>query len=285
MKTAAFPLHAWLPPAHASAPAPASAILSALVVKASFYVLLRLWLRLGTTPGPGLEWAAPASLVVLGLLGAGAVLWGSALALRQTQAKRLVAYSTVAQIGYLLLLFPLLADGGEAWTRTAFHGGVYQVVSHGVAKAAMFLAVGTMAYAVGTDRLSGLAGLAYRMPVTFTAFGLAGLSLTGLPPSGGFLAKWLLLQASLSSGRWWWAVVIVVGSLLAAAYTFLVLRTAFERTGDPELVRAETEERSPAPLVPLRLEWPALALALIAAGLGLWAAVPLRLLDIGFGGP
>jgi multicomponent Na+:H+ antiporter subunit D len=281
MKTAVFPFHAWLPPAHASAPAPASAILSALVVKASFYLLLRLWLQLGAAT------AAPAAAtVLLGALGTAAILWGSALALRQTRAKRLVAYSTVAQVGYLLLLFPLLMDGDGAWSRPAWYGGVYQAVAHGVAKAAMFLAVGTMAYAVGTDRLRRLAGLAYRMPVTFTAFGLAGLSLVGLPPSGGFVAKWLLLHAAISSGRWWWAAVILAGSALAAAYVFLVLRCAFERTRDPTLAQAEREERTPPRLVPLRMEWPALALALVAAALGVWAATPLQLLDMGpFPGP
>jgi multicomponent Na+:H+ antiporter subunit D len=289
-KTALFPLHAWLPPAHATAPAPASAILSGLVVKASFYLVLRLWVTLapeamgaGVGAGAGVRGAETAALA-LGVLGAGAVLWGSVLALRQTHAKRLVAYSTVAQLGYLFILFPLLADASGEWSRTAWHGGAYQAVSHGVAKAAMFLAVGTMAYAVGTDRIRAFAGLAHRMPLTFAAFGLAGLSLVGLPPSGGFLAKWLMLHAAIDQGAWGWAVVLVVGSLLAAAYVFLILRSAFEWTADPELRAAAREERSPDRLVPLRMELPALALALVAAALGVWATGMLRLLDVGLPG-
>jgi multicomponent Na+:H+ antiporter subunit D len=279
-KTAIFPLHAWLPPAHASAPAPASAILSGLVVKGSFYVVLRLWLGLAPGQGPG-GWAPGGAVVGLGVLGAGAVLWGSALALRQASAKRLVAYSTVAQLGYLFVFLPLLVDAAGEWSRTAWQGGIYQAVSHGLAKAAMFLAVGTMAYAVGSDRIRAFAGLAHRMPVTFAAFGLAGLSLVGLPPSGGFIAKWLLLHAALAAGAWGWALVLIAGSMMAAGYVFLILRSAFEWTTDPELDAAALEQRSPERLVPLRLEWPALALALAAAALGVWAAEPIRLLDVG----
>ena len=106
LKTALFPLHFWLPPAHASAPAPVSALLSALVVKASFYILLRLWLEIfGPLVGDGVG-------ELLGLLGAAAVLWGSLQALRQTRLKLLIAYSTVAQLGYMFLAFPLAPASG-----------------------------------------------------------------------------------------------------------------------------------------------------------------------------
>lgn len=106
LKTALFPLHFWLPPAHASAAAPVSAVLSALVVKASFYILLRLWLTIFAPLGEGID-------NLLGLLGAAAILWGSVQALRQTRLKLLVAYSTVAQIGYLFLAFPLAVAAGS----------------------------------------------------------------------------------------------------------------------------------------------------------------------------
>ena len=115
LKTALFPLHFWLPPAHASAPSPVSAVLSALVIKASFYILLRLWLTLfGPLGSDGVA-------ALLGLLGAAAVLWGSVQALRQTRLKLLVAYSTVAQIGYLFLAFPLAAAAAvTAWNAAAY---------------------------------------------------------------------------------------------------------------------------------------------------------------------
>jgi multicomponent Na+:H+ antiporter subunit D len=257
-KAALFPLHFWLPPAHASAPAPASAVLSGLVVKAAFYIALRIWIE----PFPGaLSTAGP---ILIGGMGAAAVLWGSVMALRQARVKLIIAWSTVAQIGYLFLVFPLLAGApAAAWT-----GGMYHLLSHALAKAALFLAAGAMVHALGDDRLDALAGVGQKMPVTFTAFGIAALNLVGLPPSGGFIGKWLLLTASMTSGQWWWAVVIAVGSLLAAGYVLLVLRTAFLRPA------AEPLPHQP----PLLMTVAALGLALIALALGLWAEIPLALL-------
>jgi multicomponent Na+:H+ antiporter subunit D len=104
--------------------------------------------------------------------------------------------------------------------------------------------------------------------MTFAAFGIAGLTLAGMPPSGGFIGKWLLLTAALSSGQWWWAVIIVVGSLLAAGYVLLVLRAAFLQP------RAAPLRVQP----PWQLTAPALALALLSVVLGIWAEPPLLLL-------
>ncbi len=135
-KTALFPLHLWLPPAHAGAPAPASTVLSALVVKGSFFVLVRLWFDVG----PGQRRGAQ----LLAFLGAGAIFFGNVLALRQARLKLLIAYSTVAQIGYLFLMFPLAfgAASTAADGATALSGGLMQVISHATAKAAMFMSAG-----------------------------------------------------------------------------------------------------------------------------------------------
>ncbi|VAW48362.1 Na(+) H(+) antiporter subunit D, partial [hydrothermal vent metagenome] len=190
-KTALFPLHFWLPPAHASAFSPISALLSALVVKASFYLLLRLWLEL--------FWPISGSVAgFLGILGVMAILWGSLQALRQTRVKMLVAYSTVAQIGYLFLAFPLAMGAGV----TAWNAVIYLAISHALAKAAMFMAAGNLLRFGGHDRIADLDQLAQRLPLTVAAFALAGVSLIGLPPSGGFIGKWLLLEAALMQGRW-----------------------------------------------------------------------------------
>jgi len=213
LKTALFPMHFWLPGAHGAAPAPVSALLSGLVVKASFYLLLRLWQLL---PEPGLVWGQ-----LLGLLGAAAILWGSLQALRQQRLKMLLAYSTVAQIGYLFLLFPLSA------ARSAWLGVLLFIASHALAKSAMFLCAGNILLRQGHDRVRDLDAVAQRDPVTLFAFGLAGVSLIGLPPSGGFAAKWLLLQAAVESGQWWWVLVMAAGALMAAVYVFRVLGHAF----------------------------------------------------------
>jgi multicomponent Na+:H+ antiporter subunit D len=273
-KTALFPLHAWLPPAHAAAPAPGSAILSALVVKGSFYIVARLWLWVFGLGVPG--GSARPALILLGALGAGAVVWGSLLALRQVSLKRLIAYSTVAQLGYLFVMFPLLAEAGGggdpgSWNADAWNGGIYHALSHALAKAAMFMAAGSMSYAVADDALESISGVAHRLPMSFLAFGIGGLSLAGIPPSGGFVAKWLLLTAALESGQWVWAVVVAVGGLLTLAYVLMVARFALEVKAEPESFRP----------VPRRMEWAAMAMALLAVVLGLRAVEILEVLSVG----
>ena len=258
-KTALFPFHFWLPPAHGGAPAPVSALLSALVVKATFYLVLRLALTVFaplTEAGAGL----------LGLLGAAAILWGSWQALRATHLKMLVAWSTVAQLGYLFLIFPLLAPDG-----LALQAGTMQAVAHGLAKAAMFTAVGVLVLATGRGTLDGLAGVAGRVPLTLFAFALAGVTLMGLPPSGGFLAKWLLIDAALTHGQWGWAALAIAGGLLAAAYVFRVLHRAFLLAPQAGTFHA----------VPRSLEWVAFALAAASVLLGLGGMELLRLLGTG----
>jgi len=141
-KTALMPLHLWLPPAHGGAPAPASAVLSALVVKGSFFLLFRLWLDLV----PGLPDLGVGLL--LGALGALAILLGNLLALMQDRLKLLVAYSTLAQLGYLFLLFPLASGASGGLASTA---ALVQVVSHALAKAALFLLAGRVLVAFGAN--------------------------------------------------------------------------------------------------------------------------------------
>ncbi len=215
-KTAVFPLHAWLPTAHVAAPAPASALLSGVVVKASFYVVVRVWFD----AMPAIVTSSAAEGI--GMFGAAAVLYGSLMAARQQRLKPIIAYSTVAQIGYLFIMFPLAGATGAAspWSGGAWTGGIFHALSHAFAKAAMFLAAGIMMHQLGHDRLEGLSGIGRSLPMAAFAFGLAGLTIMGLPPSGGFLAKYLLLTAALASGQWWWAVVLVAGGLLAAIYLF-----------------------------------------------------------------
>ena len=220
-KTALFPVHIWLPPAHSGAPPAASALLSALVVKGSFFLIVRLWFDVA----PGMTDAIAGQ--ILGAMGAGAIVIGGVVALRQARLKLLIAYSTVAQIGYLFLIFPLAAEAN------ALAGGMFQAISHAFAKAAMFMAAGLMAGVLGHDRIADLRGIGRALPVTVFAFGLAALSLVGVPPSGGFFTKWLLLSASFAAGQWWWAAVILAGGLLAGGYMFRALAPALDGFRNP----------------------------------------------------
>jgi multicomponent Na+:H+ antiporter subunit D len=257
-KTALFPLHLWLPPAHAGAPAAASAVLSALVVKGSFFLLVRLWFDVM----PGV--LGMAGTQILGILGAAAILFGNVLALRQPRLKLLVAYSTVAQIGYLFLMFPLAfsATSSTLQSNSALTGGILQAISHATAKGAMFLSAGLMYTALGHDRISGLGGVGRLLPMTVVAFALGGVSLIGLPPSGGFLAKWLLLGAAIASGQWWWVATMLAGGLLTSGYMFIVLSRAMTPAHKPLSLQAT---------VPRYQQAAALALALCSLMLGLVA--------------
>ena len=183
-------------------------MLSGLVVKGSFFLILRLWFYvLPALPAGG-------AAILLGALGSAAIIVGSVLALRQARLKLLIAYSTMAQIGYLFLVFPL-ATGAHAWSGIGWSAGMMQVLAHAFAKAAMFFSAGLLAEALGHDQIGKLTGAARVLPVTFLTLGLGGLSLMGLPPSGGFSAKWLMLQASVASGQWVWSLPVLAGGLLA----------------------------------------------------------------------
>jgi formate hydrogenlyase subunit 3/multisubunit Na+/H+ antiporter MnhD subunit len=272
IKTALFPLHFWLPPAHANAPAPVSAMLSGLVVKGSFYLVMRLWFEVFPSA------LRPIGGQFLGVLAGAAILWGSIMALRQESLKMTIAYSTVAQIGYLFLFFPLASPRpfipeGEASGPGiyAFWGCVYQALSHALAKAAMFMASGNIVRLLGHDCIGRMDGVYQRLPLTLFAFGLSGVSLMGLPPSGGFVAKWLLLKAALEKEQWGLVLVIVAGGLLASAYVFRVLKHALAQSSQNNLL-----ER-----VPPTLEIPTLILAALSLLLGFTARPLLSLLPRG----
>lgn len=258
-KSALVPLHIWLPPAHSSAPAPVSAVLSALVIKASFYLLVRMWFELF----PALTTESLA--VLAGTLGSVAIIWGSVLALRQSRLKLVVAYSTVAQVGYLFLVFPLTAGPASS----AGLAVVIHMVSHGFAKAAMFLAAGAIVATTGRDDLAALRGLASRMPRATLAFALGGMVLMGLPPGGNFVSKWLYVESAVGSGQWWWVAVIGVGTLLAGAYLFRILRLFLALPAD------DLDVREAGAL----MTWPAVILAVLALALGLMASWPASLLE------
>jgi formate hydrogenlyase subunit 3/multisubunit Na+/H+ antiporter MnhD subunit len=209
----------------------------------------------------------PSAAQLLAGLGAAAILFGSVMALRQERLKLMIAYSTLAQIGYLFLMFPLAYDAGATQIARggALTGGMLQAVSHATAKAAMFMAAGLIYGALGHDRITGLAGAARALPVTLAAFALAGLALIGVPPSGAYAAKTLLLQAASQTAQWWWAVTIQAGGVLTSSYVLLLLAHAVVAAPTPVKLRARVARIREAAV---------LALALLSLLLGLlpWQA-------------
>jgi formate hydrogenlyase subunit 3/multisubunit Na+/H+ antiporter MnhD subunit len=259
-KTALFPLHIWLPPAHGGAPAAASAVLSALVIKGSWFLVLRLWLDVM----PGVASAQAAQL--LAALGAAAIVVGSVVALRQQRLKLLVAYSTVAQIGYLFLLFPLAFDaaGDLGFRDAAATAGVLQAIAHATAKAGMFMAAGLIYARLGHDRIDELAGAARALPLAVAAFLIGGVALMGVLPSGAYLAKKLLLASAGESGQWWWAWVLQGGAAFTAGYVVLIALRAFARPAAPLADLQPVSRLS---------QWAALTLAVASLLLSLAAVV------------
>jgi formate hydrogenlyase subunit 3/multisubunit Na+/H+ antiporter MnhD subunit len=259
LKAALWPLHLWLPPAHAAAPTAVSALLSALVVKGPLYILWLIWSEIAPD-----AFGHDAGLL-FGAAGVLALIAGGWSALRAPRLKTLVAYSTVAQLGYALLALGLLLHLDEP----RLHAALWLfVLAHGLAKVSMFLAAGELQSILGSKRVKGMKGASQNVPIALAAFAVAGGSLIGLPPSGGFLAKWLLLQPLFERPQHWpWALGVLFGTLMSAAYVFRVIAHGFDRARpNPPSIHADRLAQWLA-LLPALLVW---GLALISEPLLLW---------------
>jgi formate hydrogenlyase subunit 3/multisubunit Na+/H+ antiporter MnhD subunit len=272
IKAALFPVHFWLPPAHADAPAPVSAVLSGLVVTVAYVIVFRLWFAGFHTIAPDL---VPR---LMGVLGAVGIVWGGLLALRQERLKRVLAYSTVSQVGYLFLVFSLTLDSPAA-EGLVWAGTVYMAVAHGLAKSAAFLAAGCLQKTEGSDTLTALRGAALRQPAAVIVLALASINLIGLPPSTGFIGKWMLLKASFYTRQWGIAFVILGGGLLAAAYLFRVFEVLMNSRAPDNMPDAQ-RDASPLPLS-RGILFPAMLLALATLIPVLYITAPEELLRIG----
>ena len=245
LKLAMFPLHIWLPNAYAYAPSAVTVFLASTATKVAIYALLRF---LFTVFGFEFsfvilhtEWI----LIGLGLL---AMLVASTVAIFQHNVKRMLAYSSVAQIGYILLGIGLLNINGL--TAALLH-----LFNHALIKGALFMALGALCYRIGNTEISNLAGIAKQMPWTMAAFVAAGLSLIGIPFTAGFISKWFLILAAIDKGWWLIIVIIITTSLLAVIYIFRVIEIAYFRQ------RAEsTETITESPLGLLVPTWILVAL-------------------------
>ena len=232
LKAAVFPLHAWLPAAYAHAPSSAAAFLAGTSTKVSIYVLVRFLFDLF---GVDLAFERLGFGVFLVPLAIAGVLVGSAVAVFQGSVKRLLAWSSIAQLGYMVLGIGLGTAAGVA-------ASLLHLFNHAVMKVALFLAIGNLVFRVGSDALENLAGLGRRMPWTMGAMLVAAMSIVGVPLTAGFVSKWYLLRAALADGLWPIAVVILVSSLLAAVYMWRVVSAAFFTEARPDTVQAHAHE-------------------------------------------
>jgi len=227
LKLALFPLHVWLPNAYAYAPSAVTAFLAATATKVSVYVLLRFYFSVF---GASAVFAALPMGKILLLLSLAAMFIASAIAIFQADLKRLFAYSSVAQIGYITL-------GISFDSVTGLTAGIVHLFNHALTKGALFMLLGCIALRLGGVRFDNIRGIARVMPVTSFGIVLGGLSLIGVPATVGFVSKWYLVLAALESGQWWIALAIVLSSLLAVIYVWRFVEAAYFREPDPGIVK------------------------------------------------
>ncbi|HCX33023.1 MAG TPA: cation:proton antiporter [Rhodocyclaceae bacterium] len=236
LKLALFPLHQWLPNAYAFAPSAVSAFIAATATKVAVYVLLRFYYSVFGESAVFARLPMQEAMLLLALAG---IFVASTVAIFQTDLKRLFAYSSVGQIGYIIL--GLSFDSTSGLTATIVH-----LFNHGVTKGAIFLLLGGVALVTGGTSLARIQGLGKRMPLTSFGIVLCGLSLIGIPGTAGFVSKWYLIRAAFEKGQWWLAFLIVASSLLAAAYVWRFVEAAYFREPRKDLTEGAKVPRSMA---------------------------------------
>jgi multicomponent Na+:H+ antiporter subunit D len=236
LKAALFPLHMWLPNAYAYAPSAVTVFLAATATKVAIYAFIRV---VFTIFGDiDILAALPIRYLLMGLAIA-AMFAGSAVAIYQNNAKRLLAYSSVAQIGYMIL-------GISMDSVTGVTAGIVHLFNHALMKGALFMALGAIMLQTGSVDLRDMRGIGHRMPLTMAAFVVGGLSLIGVPLTAGFVSKWYLIQAALEAGWWPLAVLIVFSSLLAVIYIWRIVEIAYLQ---PNLEMPKAREPEPMSLL------------------------------------
>lgn len=244
VKAGMFPMHAWLPTAHPAAPAPASAVLSAVIVKAGVLAIVRVVYYIFGAGFLRGTWVQTA-WIILTLI---TVFMGSMLAYREPVLKKRLAYSTVSQLSYILFGLAVMQED-------AFRGSLLHVLAHGFVKAVLFLCAGAFIYCTGKTRVDELRGIGRRMPLTLWCFTIASLGLIGIPPTGGFVSKWYLALGSLKSGipvlGVLGPIVLLVSALLTAGYLLPITVHGFFPGADYEGDHQKKQEPSKWMTIPI----------------------------------
>ncbi|MBO5111801.1 MAG: proton-conducting membrane transporter [Lachnospiraceae bacterium] len=244
VKAGMFPMHAWLSAAHPVAPAPASAVLSAVIVKAGVLGIIRvIYYIFGAAFLKG-TWVQTAFMVLTLIT----IFMGSMLAYREPVLKKRLAYSTVSQVSYILF-------GLSAMDMNSVTGGVLHVIAHGFIKAALFLCAGAIIYMTGKTKVEELKGIGKEMPLLMWCYTIVSLGLIGIPPTGGFISKWYLAMGSLETGipgfSWIGPVVLLVSALLTAGYLLPITIQGFFPGADYDYKALKKKEPSALMTVPV----------------------------------
>jgi len=216
IKIAVFPLHGWLPDAHSIAPSPVSALLSGVTVKIGIYCLIRVVYSVFSTE----IFLLISNNNILLVLGVVTLLFGASMALAQKDLKRLLAYSTINQLGIVLI-------GLGIGTELGLTGALFHILNHAIMKSALFFCAGIMITETGTREVKGLSGFGRQQPAITFAFIIVSLGMIGIPPINGFVSKWMICLAAVEAGHVVLVVIILMASAIAAAYYFRVIQVLF----------------------------------------------------------
>lgn len=266
IKVALFPLHAWLPDAYTHAPSAVSAVLAATATKVGAYAMIRIMF---TVFRPELIVEKLPIAEILTWLAAVAIIFGSVMAVAQSDIKRMLAYSSVAQIGYIIL-------GAGMATKLSVIGSIIHILNHALMKGSLFLVAGAVIYKTGVRSIYEYEGLGRKMPFTMLAFTVAAFSMIGLPGTVGFVSKWYLILAAVREGKWIFAAVLILSTLLMIVYFWRVIEKIYFPTDIRRTANSGGEERE----APYTMLIPMLMLALLCLIFGIFAFVPLSVVEL-----
>ncbi|RJX21360.1 MAG: monovalent cation/H+ antiporter subunit D family protein [Desulforudis sp.] len=267
IKIALFPLHNWLPNAYTYAPSVTSTIMAATATKVGAYALIRVMF---TVFQPDFEVTVVHVTQVLIFVSSVAILAGSIIAVAQTDIRKMLAYSSIGQIGYITLGIALMNE-------IAMTGSVVHILNHALMKGSLFLVVGAIVYKTGITHINDFIGLGKKMPVTMAAFTIAALSMIGVPLTVGFVSKWYLAIGSLDAGMWYLIPVILLSSLLTAVYFWRVIDNIYFKKPEKE----NADEQTPPGIseAPALMLVPTFALAALCVVFGIFASVPVSIAE------
>lgn len=274
IKLALFPLHFWLPNAYAFAPSAISAVMGATATKVAAYVLIRVMFTVFT---PKFYAQAPFNIqYLLMILAVAAILAGSIMALAQNDIKKMLAYSSVGQIGYIVLGISLMSVTGMI-------GSLAVLLNDALMKGTLFFTVGAVVYRTGATKIESYRGLGKKMPLTMAAFTIAALSMTGIPLTVGFVSKWYLAVASIEVGMWWLVPVILLSSLLTAIYFWRIIDNIWFKSAPGAEDHGHGQESRPALVrsndAPASMLIPTFTAAVLCVIFGVFAYAPVSLAE------
>ena len=238
LKAAMYPLHLWLPAAYKYAPSAVTTLLAATATKVAVYVIIRFMF---TVFQPDFVFDTHILILIIGPLAIFAMFGASLIAVFQTNFKRMLAYSSIAQIGYMML-------GVAMFSTTGLTATMVHMFNHGITKAALFMGVGALMLRVGTTLYDRIAGMGRAMPLTGAAIVIGGLSLIGVPGTAGFISKWVLVQAAFEQDLWWLAMIVVASSLLAVVYVWRLVEVLYLQKPHPDVIHEEAPMLIIAPM-------------------------------------